>query len=139
KTGYRHQGRRVVEGQRLMQAASDQFIAWCTGPKGRHFYIRQLRDMKIAAQIELYDSHMLSEYADACGWVLARAHARAGGNAAEIGGYLGDGDGMAHALVKYAQSYADQVEKDYERFAAACRSGAIEARTEADYAQDFTV
>lgn len=136
---YQHQGRRVVEGQRLMQAASDQFIGWSTGPRGRHFYLRQLRDMKLSAQIELFDSQLLSEYAALCGWVLARAHARAGGMARELAGYLGDGDGFAVALVKYAGAYADQVEKDYERFAAACRSGEVEARTEADYRQDFSV
>jgi uncharacterized protein (DUF2252 family) len=134
-----HEGRRVVEGQRLMQAASDLFLGWTKGPNGRHFYVRQLRDMKLSPQIELMDVEALGKYGALCGWVLARAHAKAGGLAAEISGYLGTGDRMAEVMVGYSNSYADQVEKDYERFVAACRSGRLEARTDADMAADFRV
>lgn len=134
-----HEGRRVVEGQRLMQAASDLFLGWTKGPLGRYFYVRQLRDMKLSPQIELMDAEILGRYGALCGWVLARAHAKAGGLAAEISGYLGTGDRMAEVMVGYSNSYADQVEKDYERFVAACRSGRLEARTDADMAADFRV
>lgn len=134
-----HEGRRVVEGQRLMQAASDLFLGWTKGPFGRHFYVRQLRDMKVAPQFELMDVETLGKYAALCGWVLARAHAKSGGLAAEISGYLGTGDRMAEVMVGYSNSYADQVEKDYERFVAACRSGRLEARTDVDMAADFRV
>jgi uncharacterized protein (DUF2252 family) len=139
KASYKHQGRRVVEGQRLMQAASDQFISWCNGLQGRHYYVRQLRDMKISAQLEIYDRTLLNAHANLCGWVLARAHARAGGMAPEIAAYFGKSDAVATALVKYAIAYGNQVEKDFQRFLKACRSGELIARTEADYEQDFYV
>lgn len=134
-----HEGRRVVDGQRLMQAASDLFLGWSKGPFGRHFYIRQLRDMKFSADLELMDTNLLNFYARVCGWVLARAHAKAGGLAAEISGYLGTSDRIADALVIYANAYADQVERDYEIFVDACRSGRLEARTDTDMAADFRV
>ncbi|KAF0814146.1 hypothetical protein IGB42_01043 [Andreprevotia sp. IGB-42] len=139
KSVYQHEGRRVVDGQRLMQAASDIFLGWTTGPSGRHFYGRQLRDMKLSAEIELYTPELLKGYAKLCGWVLARAHARAGGRAAEISGYLGTNDSFAEAIVKYSASYADQVERDYDHFAQACRSGKVAARTDQDYAADFSI
>ncbi|WP_116355981.1 DUF2252 domain-containing protein [Cupriavidus taiwanensis] len=134
-----HEGRRVVEGQRLMQAASDLFLGWTKGPRGRQFYLRQLRDMKLSAQIELMDADLLCRYATLCGWVLARAHAKASGLAAEVSGYLGRSDRMADVMVGYANGYADQVERDYDQFVAACRSGRLEARTDADMAADFRV
>lgn len=134
-----HEGRRVVEGQRLMQAASDLFLGWAKGPFGRCFYLRQLRDMKLSPQLELMDANLLGRYASTCGWVLARAHAKAGGQAAEISGYLGSGDRMAEALVEYANAYADQVERDYARFVEACRKGDLPARTDEDMAAEFRV
>ncbi|MGO4332063.1 DUF2252 domain-containing protein [Cupriavidus sp. 2TAF22] len=134
-----HEGRRVVEGQRLMQAASDVFLGWNDGPFGRHFYLRQLRDMKLSPEIELMDVDTLGGYAALCGWVLARAHAKASGSAIEISGYLGSSDAMADALVAYSNAYADQVERDFEIFVNACRSGRLEARTDADMAADFRV
>jgi uncharacterized protein (DUF2252 family) len=127
-----HNGRRVVEGQRLMQAATDAFLGWSTGPFGRHLYGRQLRDMKIAPEPELYTPEKFTGYARICGWALARAHAKAGGRAAEVSGYIGKGDALADAMEIYALSYADQVEADYEVFRKACRSGRLEARTDAD-------
>lgn len=134
-----HEGRRVVEGQRLMQAASDLFLGWSKGPFGRHFYIRQLRDMKFSADIELMDANLLAAYGRVCGWVLARAHAKAGGTAAEISGYLGNSDRMAESMIAYSNAYADQVERDYDVFVKACRSGRLEARTDVDMAADFRV
>ncbi|GGP26547.1 DUF2252 domain-containing protein [Silvimonas amylolytica] len=139
KSPLQHQGRRVVDGQRMMQASSDIFLGWSTGPSGRHFYFRQLRDQKVSAQVDLYDTERLKGYARACGWALARAHARAGGMAAEVSGYMGKSDSMPTALAKYAMAYADQVDIDYEVFSKACRSGRLQARTEADYAADFSV
>lgn len=132
-----HEGQRVVDGQRLMQAASDMFLGWTKGPKGRHFYVRQLRDMKLSAQIELMDAELLGEYAGLCGWVLARAHAKASGDAAAISAYIGASSRMADALAQYADAYADQVERDYDTFVAACRSGKLQARSEEDMAADF--
>jgi uncharacterized protein (DUF2252 family) len=134
-----HEGRRVVEGQRLMQAASDPFLGWTRGPGGRPFYLRQLRDMKLSAEYELMSADTLGNYAALCGWALARGHAKAGGLAKEISDYIGTSDRLADALVKYSETYADQVERDYEHFVRACRSGRLEARTDVDMAADFRV
>ncbi|KPC55378.1 DUF2252 domain-containing protein [Amantichitinum ursilacus] len=139
RSGFQHEGRRVVEGQRLMQASSDLFLGWSTGPSGRHFFVRQLRDMKVSAEVELMDATRLQGYGRICGWVLARAHARASGLAPEISGYIGESDRFAAALARYSTDYADQVERDYQVFAQACRSGKLKARTDADYAADFSV
>ncbi|NML34222.1 DUF2252 domain-containing protein [Paraburkholderia antibiotica] len=135
--GPKHQGQRVVDGQQLMQGASDPFLGWTSGPFGRAIYGRQLRDMKISATLELFAKETFGQYAGMCGWVLARAHAKAGGVATEVDGYLGNGDQMIEALVLYSRAYADQVEKDYEVFRNACRSGRLDARTDADMAADF--
>ncbi|SAK60806.1 hypothetical protein AWB80_02614 [Caballeronia pedi] len=132
-----HDGQRVVHGQRLMQAATDPFLGWATGPLGRTLYIRQLRDMKISPEIETYSDEAFREYAALCGWALARAHAKSGGLALEISGYIGNSDRMAEALVRYGRAYADQVEKDYELFRTACRDGKLLARSDADMAADF--
>ncbi|CAG4887199.1 DUF2252 domain-containing protein [Paraburkholderia saeva] len=137
--GIKHHGERVVRGQRVLQAVSDIFLGWATGPSGRHFYVRQLRDMKLSANIELFDNTLLDGYARICGWIMARAHAKASGRAIEIGAYIGRGDQFAEALVGYASAYADQVEKDYDVFITACRNGDLEARTEEDMAADFRV
>ncbi len=136
---YQHEGERVVRGQRLLQAVSDIFLGWSTGPSGRHFYFRQLRDMKLAVDIELLDSTMLAGYARLCGWVMARAHAKASGKAIEIAAYIGRSDQFAEALTGYSFAYADQVERDYDAFLKAVRSGAVEARTDEDMANDFRV
>jgi uncharacterized protein (DUF2252 family) len=133
----RHDGQRVVHGQRLMQAATDPFLGWATGPLGRSLYVRQLRDMKLSAELETFTDDIFREYAALCGWALARAHAKSGGCAPEIAGYIGNGDRMAEVLVRYARDYADQVEKDYEVFRTACRDGRLEARSDADMSADF--
>ncbi|MEZ2351614.1 DUF2252 domain-containing protein [Caballeronia sp. RCC_10] len=135
----KHDGQRVVHGQRLMQAASDPFLGFATGALGRTFYIRQLRDMKLSVQIDTFDDEALRSYAALCGWALARAHAKASGLSLEISGYIGNGPRLPEALVSYGRAYADQVEKDYERFRRACRTGELHARTDADMAADFAV
>jgi uncharacterized protein (DUF2252 family) len=116
-----HNGQRVVIGQRLMQSASDIFLGWSRGPK-RDFYIRQLRDMKIAPMVETQTPSMMRVYATLCGRVLARAHDKAG-DAAMIAGYLGGSDKFDEAIGDYAVGYADQAERDYETFVKAVRSG----------------
>lgn len=135
----KHEGERVVQGQRMLQAASDIFLGWASGPMGRHFYFRQLRDMKLSANLELFDTDLLEGYARLCGWIMARAHAKASGKAIEVSSYIGRGDQFAEALAGYAASYADQVESDYEAFMKACRSGVLQARTDEDMAADFRV
>jgi uncharacterized protein (DUF2252 family) len=128
---YKHQGRRVVEGQRLMQAASDIMLGWLTVENGidgrqRQFYVRQLWDGKGSAEIESMDADALRLYAGLCGGTLARAHARSGDRIA-IGSYLGGGDAFDRAMCEFAEAYADQNERDYEAFAAAVESGRLKA------------
>ncbi|WP_028218655.1 DUF2252 domain-containing protein [Paraburkholderia oxyphila] len=137
--GPAHQGQRVVAGQRLLQAASDAFLGWTTGPAKRNFYVRQLRDMKVSAEVERMSNAVLQGYARICGWALARAHAKASGKAVEIAAYVGNGDRFAEALTEYAFACATQNEKDYETFIRACRSGKLEARSDEDMAADFRV
>jgi hypothetical protein len=117
---YAHQGERVVQGQRLMQAASDSFLGWVTGagPRRQEFYVRQLRDMKGSAAVETMSPAALARYGKICGAALARAHARAG-RAARISGYLGDDDTFDGALERFAVAYADQNATDYAAFTAA--------------------
>ncbi|RDK03085.1 DUF2252 domain-containing protein [Paraburkholderia lacunae] len=135
----KHEGERIVQGQRMLQAASDIFLGWATGPAGRPFYFRQLRDMKLSANLELFDADLLEGYARLCGWIMARAHAKASGKAIEVSAYIGRSDQFAEALARYAASYADQVERDYDAFMKACRSGDLQARSDADMAADFRV
>ena len=123
KSRYDNQGFRVVEGLRVMQAASDIFLGWFS--TGQHdYYVRQFRDMKITAEIEMFKPRTLLAYADMCGWALARAHAKAG-DAAMIAGYLGSNDQFDTALAKYAKAYADQAERDFELFQRAIRCGRL--------------
>jgi uncharacterized protein (DUF2252 family) len=129
KSVYPHHGQRVVEGQRLMQPASDLFLGWVIGPEGRHFYIRQLRDVKLSPLVETYDAEMLSIYGEACGWVLARAHAKAGDPWATTG-YLGKNAQFDEAMGKFALAYADQAESDHAALKAAVRAGVVEAQLE---------
>jgi uncharacterized protein (DUF2252 family) len=131
---YDHPGRRVVEGQRLMQAASDVFLGWVSaeGADGRQrdFYVRQLWDGKGSADVERMSAHDLSVYAVLCGEALARAHARSGDRFA-IASYLGKSDVFDTAMARFAEGYADQNERDFERAAAAAESGEIEVESEA--------
>jgi uncharacterized protein (DUF2252 family) len=130
--GYRNQGRRVVAGQRLMQAASDIFLGWVrvTGIDGRDrdFYVRQLRDWKGSAAIETMGSDAMVRYGGLCGWTLARAHARSGDRIA-IAAYLGRSDGFDRAMAAFASAYADQNERDHEALVAAVASGRVAAET----------
>jgi len=119
-----HNGQRVVVGQRLMQAASDIFLGWSRGPEGRDFYVRQLRDMKIAPDVETQTPQVMHDYAALCGLALARAHDKAG-DAAMIAGYMGSNDHFDEAMGDYAVAYADQVERDYKSFVKAVRSGRL--------------
>jgi uncharacterized protein (DUF2252 family) len=135
---YPHGGRRVVEGQKRLQSASDLFLGWSTGPSGRHFYFRQLRDMKISATVETYDNNLLVQYAAICGEVLARAHAKSGGFALEISGYIGKSDAVPDAIVRYAKAYSEQVQRDFETFRAACQRGDLPVRTDEDFLLDVT-
>jgi uncharacterized protein (DUF2252 family) len=139
KSPYKNEGQRVVAGQRMMQASSDHFLGWSVGPNGRHFYLRQLRDMKVSVELETMSQELVGLYGTLCGRALARAHAKAGGSAVEVSGYLGRSDQFATALVRYANAYADQVERDYESFRAACRSGRVMAQSEADFGADIRV
>jgi uncharacterized protein (DUF2252 family) len=131
RSAYGHHGQRVVMGQRLMQPASDIFLGWTTAPNGRHFYVRQLHDAKIKPLVETFDSEMLDLYAQACGWVLARAHAKASEISATISGYLGSSsDAFDLAMGNFALAYADQAERDHTSLKAAVRNGRIVAINE---------
>jgi uncharacterized protein (DUF2252 family) len=122
-------GRRVVEGQRLMQAAGDAFLGWvtATGIDGeeRCFYVRQLWDGKGSAEVERMSARDLGIYGALCGEALARAHARSGDRAA-IASYIGKGDAFDKALARFGETYADQNERDFERLRAAAADGEIE-------------
>jgi len=127
---YDNAGQRVVVGQRLMQAVSDIFLGWVRvkGIDGqtRDFYLRQLRDWKGSAEIEVMNPAGMQAYGELCGWTLARAHARSGDRIA-IAAYLGSGPAFDVALGEFAQTYADQNEHDYQALTDAIRSGLIVA------------
>src|SRR6476661_5934328 len=116
KSQYAQHGQRVVEGQRMMQAAADIMLGWerivtIDGEK-KDFYIRQLWDAKGSAEVELMKPEALEAYGRICGWTLARAHARSGDRLA-IASYLGRGDAFDRAMASFAELYADQNERDY--------------------------
>jgi uncharacterized protein (DUF2252 family) len=118
---FKNNGERVVTGQRLMQSASDIFLGWSRGAHG-DYYVRQLRDMKVVANLAGYTPRELAAHGRLCGYALARAHAKSG-DAATLTGYLGSSGAFDEAVADYALAYADQVEKDYESFQAAVRAG----------------
>ena len=127
RSRYRQHGQRVVQGQRLMQATSDIYLGWTRGADvTRHFYWRQLRDMKGSLVVGEMTPTGLSLYAQICGWTLARAHARSGDPVA-IAAYLGDGDGFDRSVTGFAERYADQNERDYQEFLAAIEAGRLAA------------
>jgi uncharacterized protein (DUF2252 family) len=127
KSRYKQPGERVVQGQRMMQAASDIFLGWTRGVDvRRHFYWRQLRDMKGSAVVEAMSPLGLEVYARICGWTLARAHARSGDPVA-ICEYLGDNDAFDRSITQFSERYADQNEQDFQAFVKAVRSGRIDA------------
>ena len=129
KSKYKERGQRVVVGQRIMQSASDIFLGWATDSKGRHFYVRQLRDAKIKPMVEIFDASNLITCAKACGWTLARAHARSG-KSGILSGYLGKSDSFDEAVADFAEAYADQNEQDYAALLKAVRSGRLKATIE---------
>ena len=117
----------VVQGQRLMQAASDIYLGWTKGlDVRRHFYWRQLRDMKGSAVVEGMVPLGLTFYARICGWTLARAHARSGDPIA-MAAYLGDSDEFDKSITDFCERYADRNEQDYEEFVKAVQAGRLEA------------
>ncbi|MDX6607520.1 MAG: hypothetical protein QOD14_2060, partial [Solirubrobacterales bacterium] len=128
---FKNQGRRVVEGQRLTQAASDEFLGWLSfeGVDGRQrdFYVRQLWDGKGSVDFERMDVESMRIYAKLCGWTLARAHARSGDRIA-IATYLGRGEVFDRAICEFADAYAEQNQRDYDEFAAAVKSGRLVAQ-----------
>jgi hypothetical protein len=107
-----------------MQCSSDIFLGWSRGPGGRDFYLRQLRDMKVAPDVEALSPRMMRAYATLCGQALARAHDKAG-DAAMIAGYLGGSDEFDEAIAEYAVTYADQSARDYANFVKAIRAGEL--------------
>jgi uncharacterized protein (DUF2252 family) len=126
KSLHTNDGQRVVHGCRMMQSASDLFLGWTEGDHGRHFYIRQLNDMKVKPMVEMFTPSVMLMYAGVCGWTLAHAHARSG-EPAKISGYLGrKSDKFDKAIADFAIAYADQSERDHETLMKAVRAGKLE-------------
>ncbi|MFD8717035.1 DUF2252 domain-containing protein [Streptomyces sp. NPDC059629] len=123
---YAHPGHRVVAGQRLLQATGDIFLGWMTGPQGRAYYWRQLRDMKGSLEVAAMDAKGLSVYAELCGTTLARGHARSGDRIA-IAAYLGGTDSFDHAVTDFALAYADQTATDHAALHTAVTAGVLTA------------
>ena len=130
KSLHANHGQRVVVGQRVMQAATDVFLGWSRGKSGRDVYIRQLRDMKMSATIDDWDTASLRQYGRMCAHALSRAHARSG-DAAMISGYMGTGQAFDEAVGEFAAEYADQNQSDHRALVQAIRDGRIEAMVEA--------
>ncbi|MBU3593591.1 DUF2252 domain-containing protein [Polynucleobacter sp. 71A-WALBACH] len=126
KSLYKNNGQRVIVGQRLMQAATDVFLGWTSGISGHHFYVRQLRDIKMSAIIDDWDPAMMRQYGRMCAHALARAHARTG-DAALISGYMGTSRSFDDAIGEFAVEYAAQNQADYRTFIKAIREGKINA------------
>jgi uncharacterized protein (DUF2252 family) len=131
---YEHQGKRVVIGQRLTQAATDPFLGWTSGldadgTGSKQYYVRQLRDMKGSMSVPLMDPRQLDYYGRLCGWALARAHARTG-RASLISGYLGTSEIFDHAIADFAVAYARQNEQDHQRLLEAISAGRVLAANE---------
>jgi uncharacterized protein (DUF2252 family) len=128
RSRFAHQGRRVVEGQRLMQAASDIFLGWVSSDgwdgRKRDFYVRQLWDGKRSAEVELMGPPELERYGKLCGWTLARAHARSGDRVA-IASYLGSSPAFDEAVADFAESYADQNDRDYDALLQDVKAGRL--------------
>jgi len=124
KSRFNNHGERVVEGYRLMQPYSDPFLGWTKSEKGKHYFIRQLRDIKIKMRVEKYKKKDMKRYADWCGNALALSHARSG-DAAMISGYLGEQDTFDRAIVEFSSAYQKQNEIDYNTFMKAINSGKL--------------
>jgi hypothetical protein len=133
RSQHKNHGERVVAGQLLMQAESDIFLGWThvTGPDGvdRDYYVRQLKDWKFSASIEQMLPPDLATYAGLCGWSLARAHARSGDRIA-LASYLGGSAAFDQAIADFAETYADQNERDYAALQAAVKDGRTKTTTD---------
>ena len=133
KSQFAGHGQRVVEGQRLMQAVSDVFLGWdhwisTLDQVPRAFYVRQLMDWKLSLNTEIMTPGELTLYGQMCGWTLARAHAQSG-DCIAITAYLGSSDRFDQAVADFAETYADQNERDFQALAAAAKFGRIETET----------
>jgi uncharacterized protein (DUF2252 family) len=120
-----HQGQRVVEYQQTLQTVSDPLLGWTT-VDGRHYYVRQFRDMKGAVTVDGMDGSALVDYARVCGTLLAKGHARSTGSTV-LSGYLGKGDAADRAFARFARAYADQTEADHQALLRAVKSGRLPA------------
>lgn len=129
KSVFANHGERVVNGHRLMQSASDIFLGWTVGRTGHHFYIRQLRDVKVKPMVENFTPGSMVQFAEWCGHTLARAHARSG-EPAVISGYLGKSDAFDQAIAAFSVAYADQTERDHAALEKAARQGRLEVLVE---------
>ena len=129
KSIYPNNGQRVVYGYRLLQPFSDPFLGWTAGKEGRHFFFRQLRDIKISIKVETFGKSEMLSYADWCGQALALSHARSG-DSAMLSGYMGSSDTFDQAIAEFSLAYADQNEKDHASLIKAIKSGKIEAEYE---------
>ena len=132
-SAYSNSAERVVAGQRLMQATSDILLGWLRSvgpdPFAGDYYVRQLHDWKGSADVESMSPTVLAGYGQSCGEVLARAHSRSGDRIA-IAAYLGNGDAVDRTLVRFAESYADQNERDYAALREAVASGVVAAESD---------
>jgi uncharacterized protein (DUF2252 family) len=125
---YKHQGERIVMGQKLMQSASDMLLGWTQNNQNKFFYIRQLRDAKVKPVLEIMKARNMTDYAKACGWALARAHARTG-DPSVLSGYIGNSNEFANAIAKFSISYADQNDADYTKMLEAIKEGKLPIST----------
>jgi uncharacterized protein (DUF2252 family) len=126
---YKHQGERIVMGQKLMQSASDMLLGWTQDDQNKFFYIRQLRDAKVKPVLEIMKARNMADYAKACGWALARAHARTG-DPSVLSGYIGNSNEFANAIAKFSISYADQNDADYTKMLEAIKEGRLPISTD---------
>jgi hypothetical protein len=130
KSEFPNHGQRVVNGYRTMQPASDMFLGWTRGPK-RDFFLRQLRDVKLSARVEIFGAAELDVYAKFCGRALALSHARSG-TPAMLSGYMGKGDVFDRAIAAFSIAYADQNEKDHTAMERAVKTGKMKAVFESE-------
>jgi uncharacterized protein (DUF2252 family) len=130
KSIYANHGVRVINGYRLMQPFSDPFLGWTEAKMGRHYFFRQLRDIKISIKVETFGKAEMISFADWCGQALALSHARSG-DAALLSGYMGNSDTFDQAIADFSFAYAEQNEKDYDALMKAIKTGKLEAEFEA--------
>jgi len=124
---FANHGQRVVNGYRLMQPASDMFLGWTEGTlEKHHYFLRQLRDIKISIRVETFGAREMDLYATWCGGALALAHARSG-SSNMLSGYMGKSDAFDQALAEFSVAYADQNERDHAALERAVRLGKVQA------------